>query len=104
MDRTAVTPRPVDSATGQVPPQARDAVNRLIDIVATGIEGHRRSAELVEEPVARSLFQLWSRERTRFLTTYRRWRIPSESQRTTRYHCRNSPSRMDVGRQRRHRR
>lgn len=69
MDRPTETPMPgaASVAYGQVDTEARDAVNHLIDIVADGVEGHRKSAELVEDQVAQSLFQLWSRERTEFL-------------------------------------
>lgn len=72
MDRPIATPVTsdlpgVDPTSGQVDAQARQGVNRLIDIIADGVEGHRKSAELVEDQVAQSLFQLWSRERAEFL-------------------------------------
>ncbi len=46
---------------------ARDAFRRLIDACADGVEGHRKAAELVDDAVAKSLFELWANERTDFL-------------------------------------
>lgn len=47
--------------------EARNAFRSLIDTVADGVEGHRKAAELVEDPVAKSLFELWGNERADFL-------------------------------------
>lgn len=67
MDRQNVTPLAAAGQHENVSAEARQSVNRLIDIVADGVEGHRKSADLVEDEVAQSLFQLWSRERAEFL-------------------------------------
>ena len=47
--------------------QVADTLKSLIDIVADGVQGHERSAELVDDEVAKPLFELWSRQRADFL-------------------------------------
>lgn len=58
----------IDSDEEHSDPRIPDAIEKLINLCADGVEGHKRSAALVEDTVAKSLFELWSRERADFLT------------------------------------
>ncbi|MBT8202346.1 MAG: PA2169 family four-helix-bundle protein [Acidimicrobiia bacterium] len=60
---------PVPDTVDSDDARTREALESLIDIAADGVEGHKRSAELVEDAVAKPLFELWSRQRADFLAT-----------------------------------
>lgn len=58
---------PVVSGDPATDPTLPDALERLIDICADGVEGHERSASSVEDEVAQPLFEAWGAERAEFL-------------------------------------
>ncbi len=67
MDRTPGIYPIANDSDGSISLEARNALTTLINLVADGVEGLAKSAELVEDDVARSLFELWSNERQQFL-------------------------------------
>lgn len=69
MSSSSYTPAPgaVETDGPAETPQVAETLESLIDIVADGVKGHERSAELVEDEVAKPLFELWSRQRAEFL-------------------------------------
>ncbi|MBT8249150.1 MAG: PA2169 family four-helix-bundle protein [Acidimicrobiia bacterium] len=68
MDRSSGGVYPLaDDPEGSISLDASSALTTLINLVSDGVEGLAKSAELVEDDVARSLFELWSSERRQFL-------------------------------------
>lgn len=67
MDRTPGIYPIANDSDGSISLEAHNALTTLINLVADGVEGLAKSAELVEDDVARSLFELWSNERQQFL-------------------------------------
>ncbi len=57
-----------DADRTTVDPRIEDTLGRLINLCADGVEGHKRSAALVEDQVAKQLFEGWARERAEFLS------------------------------------
>lgn len=76
MSRISPIQAPIDSDTPKVDPDLPDTLERLINICADGVEGYKRSASLVDDDVAKALFEGWATERTEFLAELQEMAAP----------------------------